>query len=297
MLIKQRRIRSLSLPPSLKEWDSISFWINLGNIDKSRLKLCWILSIPDNVLFLPPILWPISKFNAEWKDEKQKNLPKEVHYREVSWTRELIARWHSTGKIITSICEIPYKKYPVISVEPVGVELFKREWRLYWPVLTLWKDNEKIKHTINLFLELFWECEVLSENLEPLINTWKIRYNWEFIKPWEWEEFKRKVMNVAQNKSASQRKIIERRITVAEKLWLSPVGVWVLWFRWYIAFQSKDKKYTIFENVNYGNAIYITDMNREEFSKQDKQTILSTKIQKDRIIHRKRWENRLKQYC
>jgi hypothetical protein len=64
-----------------------------------------------------------------------------------------------------------------------------------------------------------------------------------------------------------------------------------------MAFQSKDKKYTIFENVNYGNAIYITDMNWEEFSKQDKQTILSSNIQKDRIIHNKRWENKLKQYC
>ena len=296
MLIKQTRIRSLSLPPSLKEWDSISFWINLDTINKSILNSCWISSIPDNVLFLPPIVWPISKFNAEWKEEKLKDLPMETCYSEIYWTRHQRA-WRWMTQEITEIAYRPYHRYQRKAISPVWIELYKKDNHVYWPLLVVWEDSEKIKHTINLFLELFWECEVLSEKLEPLMNTWKMRYNWEFIKPWEWEEFKRKVMSAAQNKSASQRKIIDRRITVAEKLWLSAVGVWVLWFRWYIAFQSKDKKYTIFENVNYGNAIYITDMNREEFSKQDKQTILSSNIQKDRIIHNKRWENKLKQYC
>jgi hypothetical protein len=224
-------------------------------------------------------------------------LPMETHYSEIYWTRHQWVWWWRT-KEITEIAYRPYKKYPVKYIEPMNIEIYKKGTWIYSPVFVLWKDDEIIKHTINLFLELFGECEILWDKKNPVIKTaWLARFNWEFIKPWTtWNEFKSKVNTIVWKKTEEQKKVIYRRLSVAEKLWFNPISYWVFWFKWYIAFQNKEKTYTIFENVNFGNAIYITDMDWMDFSKKDKQTILNSKIQKDRIIHNKWRENKLKKY-
>ena len=297
MLIKQCRIRNLKRLSFIKKGEKIGFRVDLSHVDAKRLNKLELKQLWDDLLFLPSIVWPVSRFNSEWKIEKLKDLPMEICTSEIFRTRCQRA-WRWITKKITDIRYRTYKRYKRVEISPVWIELFMKNGYIYWPTFILWNDDDKIKHTINLFLELFWECEILWNNLKPLIKSWTyLRYNWEFIKPWEWEMFKRKVLSIAENRSNEQKKIIIRRLSVAEKFWLCPVWIGKFWFSWYIAFQSKDKKYTIFENINYGNAIYITDMDRITFSKQDKQTILNSNMQKDRIIHTKWWENDLKKYC
>ena len=297
IIIKQSKIKSLKHLSFLEKWKKICLWITLSHIDSQRIDKLWLWKINDNVLFLPPAIWSISRYNAEWKKEKLKNLPKETYYIERYWTRHQRIWWWKTEKH-SKITYSSHKRYQVNNIPPLGIELRKLSSWIYWPIFTIGKDDEKILHAINLFLELFWECEILSEDLEPLIKTWACtRYNWEFIKPWDWDNLKRNISSIIEKKSNEQKYIIMRRINVAEKLWLNCVWYWVLWFKWYIAFQSKNKKYTIFENINYGNAIYITDVDWIDFSKQDKQTILKDWNYIARIIHDKWRENKLTKYC
>lgn len=298
MLIKQRRIVNLLKLAFIEDGIRISFGININNITQKRLENLWLLGLDEWIAILPPIVGSISKYNAEGKEEKQKDLPMETHYSEIYWTRhQWIGRWRTEE--ITEIAYRPYKKYPVKYIDPPAIEIYTKDSRIYADItLILGKDNKLIKHTINLFLELFWECELLEENKVPLIKTsWLTRYNREFIKPWtKREDFKKQVDTIAKYKSENQKKIINYRLDVAEKLWLNPIGYGTYGFHGYIAFQNKDASYTIFENINYWNAIYITSMDRKKFSQKDKQTILSQWIQKDRIIHNKWRENQLKKY-
>lgn len=297
MLLKKKRIRSLKHLSFLEKWKKIYLSVDLSHVDRKRIDGFELGKIVDNELFLPSVVWPVSRYNAEWKKEKLKNLPKETYYVERLWTWNQRIWWWKTEEH-SKIVYIPHKRYQVKDILPVGVELRKINSRVYWPALIIWKDDEKILHAINLFLELFWECEILSEDLETLIETkWSARCNWEFIKPWDFQDFKAKVLKLVEKKSKEQKYIILRRVDVAEKLWLSCVGVWVLWFKWYVAFQSKNKEYTIFENIYYGNAIYVTDEDWKDFSKHDKQTILKDWNYAARIIHEKWWENKLKKYC
>ncbi|MDD3262551.1 MAG: hypothetical protein PHR61_01785 [Candidatus Absconditabacteria bacterium] len=298
MLIKQKRIRGLSILSFLKKGNEVCFGFQINDSNEIKIKKLGLLDIEDNINILPPIVGSVSTYNAEGKEEKQKHLPKETHYSEIYWTRH---QWIGGGRTreITEIAYRPYKKYPVKYIQPVNIEIYKKDKWIYSPVFVLGKDDKIIEHTINLFLELFGECEILGDKKNPIVKTsGLVRFNREFIKSGTtWNEFKNKIEAIILKKTEEQKKVIYRRLSVAEKLWFKPVGYGMFGFKGYIAFQNQKRTYTIFENVNFGNAIYITDMDWIDFSKKDKQTILNSKNHKDRIIHNKGWENKLRKYC
>ena len=181
MLINQHRIASLKRLSFIEKWERIRVWVNLSNIDKKKLDTLGLWKVWEKMRFLPPIVWPVSKFNADWKEEKLKDLPKEICYYEILWTRRQRA-WRWMTEEVSDIVDRPYERYQRKFIAPVWIELFKENWFVYWPILIFWNNNERIIHTINLFLELFWECEILWDKYAPLVKDDKLkRFNWEFI--------------------------------------------------------------------------------------------------------------------
>ena len=56
----------------------------------------------------------------------------------------------------------------------------------------------------------------------------------------------------------------------------------------------KEKNIYTLESLYYGNATYIFDERWEELSKKTKAEILNEKLQTDRVIHRKSWDDKIK---
>ena len=299
MLIRQKRIRNITKYLwLLKQSKKFYISLNIDNETKKRLKEMWITEIKEWLQFLPSIVWSITSYNAEWRVEIDKSKPMETHYSEIEWTRhEWIWRWKTRG--ITDIRYRPYKKYPRKEILPPGMELtISSNNRLVSPLFEFDSNkSEDIILAINIFLEMFWEAEIISESLVPLLNTSKcVRMNWIFIRSWR-KEFREQINRVVAKKSTQQKHVINYRLDIIEKYWLVPKGVWSCGFSWYIALQSANKKLTIFENLNYGNAIYICDWDWAEFSKKSKTEILNEKLHVDKIPHNKWRQTALKKYC
>lgn len=299
MLLKQIRIRNLSKLNFIKNWSIISLGVNTNEIWVKKLENLWLNDIEEWILLLPPIVWHVSKYNAEGKEIKRTDLPKESH--EVDAYRERKERrWRWKTETVSSIITRTYKRYPREYIPPAWILIYKRGDTIYSnKQFILWKNDNLIIHTINLFLELFGECIIFDQTDSPIINTTRMKkLNRELIKPWiTKKEFKTLIKQIIKQKTKNSIKVHAHRLKVMDRCWFIPIWYGKYGFHWYIAYTTKDKKYIIFENVNFWNAIYITgNTNREEFSKLDKQTILQEWRHKDRITHSKWREQKLKKY-
>jgi len=65
-------------------------------------------------------------------------------------------------------------------------------------------------------------------------------------------------------------------------------------FHGYIIFGFKKKNFYILESVHLGNATYVFGKNWEELSKLTKKEILDEGLQEKRIIHKRSWENQIR---
>ncbi len=287
MLIKQTRIYSLSKFSFLKKWEKISIRVMITKDITLKFNL---KDLVDDVLILPPIVWPISMYNAEGKELILKNQHKETFYREAR-----VKDWHGNYHNV----DIPRKRYPRQLLLPQWSQFYRKDNYIYSEEFFFWENDQLLLHTINLFLELFWECELLDQEKTPIFNTSNInRFNREFIKQWTtWSEFKNNINPILTRTSPSKKYIIETRLKAMELMWLNPVWIGVYGFYWYIAFsRSGNKNYTIFESIKYGNAIYITEEEWVDFSKRNKQDILSSWTYLARIIHTTGRQEELKKY-
>lgn len=297
MIIQQKRIHNLEKYTwFLKKNQTFCVSVNIDQTLEAKLAKRWV-KIDKNTLFLPNIVGPVSRFNAEWKEEVQKHLPKEKCFREVEWHRkQWVWRWRVEEH--SKICYVPYERYPRKEILPPSCELTISDNKVISEQLVYdSKNDNEIKHVINLFLELFGYCELLDDKQIPLFDISKCKkLNWIFINHgWKW--LSEHVSAILKSKSKSKAEIIKYRLEVMKNSWLEPVGVWSQGFKWYIAFQWNEKKITIFENYNYGNAIYISDSDREEFSQKNKSEILWQNLQIAKIVHNEWWENKLKKFA
>jgi len=107
-------------------------------------------------------LGPVSKVNAEGTYIIHKDRPKEIAYRTVEWTWEQWAGPYDT-ETQSRLVDVPYKRYPRTRVLPYSAEftVYERGNSLVLaapPIEYVPKNEDKLKHTLNLFLEIFGEC-------------------------------------------------------------------------------------------------------------------------------------------
>lgn len=197
MVITKRRIRSLR--PYLSYFqsetkvivgitDSMRFMDKLKNIGFS-------LELKNGDTVLPSgIFGPVSRFNPEGKYIKHKDQPKETAYRTVEWHWE---QWNGRYDTIprTEFVDVSYQRYPRSFIPPLSVEmkviiLSNQNINIVsTEINNINTDEAKLIHTINLFLEIFGECQFFTENLDNIINIPLQRLNWKILPqgemPWE----------------------------------------------------------------------------------------------------------------
>lgn len=164
------------------------------------------------------------------------------------------------------------------------------------PVYELNEANiEIIIHSINLFLEIFGECQFFTEKLNEIINLPMKRLNWKIlpqgIMPWTKlnEEIKPIIIKAPRGKQV----VIKYRLENIHKYNPDFAAIGIGGFRGYIIMGFRHKNIYALESLYYGNATYISGEKWEELSKKTKAEVLNKGLQTDRIIHREGWINKI----
>jgi hypothetical protein len=255
--------------------------------------------IGDSVLPAPDF-GPVSRYNADGKEEVHRDQPMETAYmvREWHWTQ-----WQGPYRIPRSkLVSIPYKRYPRTFIPPPSVELRIAETGdgnriVASPAIEYVEGNDaNLLHTINLFLEIFGECEVLTENLEEITRPPIRRLNWTVLPPGRrpWPQLRGEIRPTLEQAPEEKQRIVEYRLQLMNDFEPEFHAIGNAGFRSYIVFGFPEKNLYVAESVYTGNATYVFDERWEALSRMTKAEILDENLQTDRIVHAENWEYRVR---
>ncbi|WP_291077839.1 MULTISPECIES: hypothetical protein [unclassified Empedobacter] len=244
---------------------------------------------------LPYKIGSVSRFNADGKFLKLKELPKETYYVEREWT------WKDfTGHEYSKIVSIQRQRYQRQLIPPPCEEFtindFNKNKIIVSRVLTNNPENyEDIKHIMNLFLEYFGEFDLIREDLQPFVFENITRLNWKIFPRGEYPfERIREVANERiQRQPSGNRPVIENHLEIISAYNANFVAVGQGGFYDYIVFGFPERNIYILESIKTGNATYVFDRNWEELSQYSKAEILNNHLQLERFVHSPSWEQNI----
>ncbi|WKV11260.1 hypothetical protein [Marivirga harenae] len=293
MKITKKRIRSVgNYLVGLN--DNEDFYVALTDLtNTNRIKQIGFtnqMNIGEEIL--PSILGTKSRFNANGGHIIHRDQPKETVYRQAE-----IKDWRGNYHTV----DIPYKRYPRTPIPAPETRLTivngaNDQKIIRSPLLTKGAtQDQEIVQTINLFLELFSECDTLQANLVPVFNVPVTKLNWEMLPPgnYPWSVLKNNVQQAIGNVSQNRRRIIESRLETISNHNPNFIAVGKAGFRGYIVFGFQNKDFFILESIHHGNATYIFGQNWQNLSQLSKEEILNQNLQQQRIIHRQGWTNQI----
>ncbi|MDR6966122.1 hypothetical protein J2X31_000115 [Flavobacterium arsenatis] len=297
MIITKKRIRNVELYWHLIE-DETEFYIGVSEINRfaktlTRIGFSQNLELGETIL--PRVIGPVSRFNAEGRNDKQKHLEKETAYRQVMWKWK---QFIGGGQFeeIEEVRDVPYQRYQVEFIAPPSeelsiVEVDGQKMILSSRILKTEENSIKAKHLFNLFFELFGECMMLTEDLDAIQLPEVIRKNWSVLPPGEYpfeeiEEHINQSLSVVRNRNS---RVIKYRIQEVNNFTPNFIAVGTSGFTGYWIFGFPNKNIFILESVYPNNATYILGNNWELVSQLSKAEILRQDMQIARIVHRNTW--------
>lgn len=298
MIIRKKRIRSArSNIHGVSDGEVIC--VSLQDINRFRERLHEIgfsgaLTVGEQVL--PASVGNVSHFNAEGRHDIHRDQPMETAYRQSEWHwTEFRGRYDTVEQ--SRVVEIPYQRYPRTFVEPPAIELTitaspNGEKVVVAPAQQFDAQTEpQLVHVINLFLELFGECEVLREDLSRIVPAKLIRLNWEVLPRGKlpWNKLRDELRPIVDKQPEGNRAVIGKRHETIASHAPAFVAVGRGGFDGYVIFGFPSRALYILECTQVNNATYVLDRDWEELSSMTKAEILNEKLHKDRIIHRKNW--------
>jgi hypothetical protein len=299
MLIRGRRIRSLERylgPVDRRTSIVIALTDITGHRDAvEQAGFTTDAEVGDSVL-PAPVFGPVSRFNANGKDDVHRDRPMETVYRTVIWRW---TEWRGPYRQERErIVEVPYQRYPRTFIPPPAEELriaLSAEGNriVVGPAIEYVEANDaRLLHVINLFLEMFGECEVLTEHLEEIIGGPVRRLNWTVLPPGRrpWPQLRSELEPIVREAPEGNQQLIRYRLQVLNGFAPEFYAIGQAGFRGYVIFGYPERNLFVSESMYIGNATYVFDERWEQLSQMTKAEILNEDLQTDRIIHRSSWE-------
>lgn len=240
----------------------------------------------------------VADFNSKGKYDRHTDQPMITDYRTRIW--DYYER-HGKKRVPKSkIVSVPFERYPRTFIEPPSIELTLSKTPsgdkiVTSPMMAYKEDNDELLHVINLYLELFGECDFFTKELDAIIDVPIKRLNWEVLPPGPipWSELYPKLKHIIMDAKKGNRRIMVYRLQTIRKYDPDFCAIGNAGFSGYVVFGFKDKGVYVFENPDLGNATYVFDENWKVLSKKTKSEILDEHLQKDRIIHTPSWGNKI----
>jgi hypothetical protein len=275
--------------------------VNDGTIKTIR-QIGFTEKIDEGETILPPAKFgPICRYNCDGKEIVHKDQPMETVYRQIEWTWEQWAGRYDT-ETMSKIVDVPYKRYPRTLDPPPSVELSittnKNGQRyIVSPTFNLdFDDNDLLLHTLNIFLEIFNQCQVLTEDLDSYSIQNLKQLNWRILPPgkYPWKKVEGQLTPIIEKEKQQNQVVIRHRLEIITGYNPEFVAIGKAGFSGYLIFGFPKKNLYVLESLYYGNATYVFEENWETLSKLTKAEILTGNFQQDRIIHRVKWDGHMR---
>jgi len=255
-------------------------------------------ALPIGERVLPSAFGSVSSYNANGKSEKLKDLPKETFYVEQS--RD-IKDWHGNYHSVST--SMRYKRFQTELIDAPSQELTileneEKEKIVSSNMLTVTNVNkELIKHTVNLFLELFGECNIVDDEFLSRQKTPIKRVSWNILPRgiMPWKQIKEPLLELLDKTDIESKYDTLKRFEFINDFAPDFVATGNGGFNDYVVFGFTNRGLYVLENSFAGNATYIFSNDWETLSQLSKAEILAEKRQEHRLIHRKYWKHSIKE--
>lgn len=287
MIIKKKKVRNVEKyikSNDVKKIRLIGTKVTNENANKAiDIGFSKELAIGEEIL--PREIGAVTRFNSKGKELLDKN---KKEYRDI-YRPYHIKDWH--GQYHDGITHEVRECNKRIYIKPSQVEfkIVKKDKEKYIIAKEIEEDN--LKHILNLFLEIFGECEIIYEN-ENIDYGNTIRLNWRVLPKgkYPWEKLYPYVKEKLENIKETNRLIARKNIETIAKYNPSFVAIGEAGFSGYIIYGFEKSNKVILESMEVDNATYILKDDWEEISKMTKAEILQNSLHEKRIIHTKNWE-------
>ncbi len=292
--INQRRISNIDRYIPVTQRGSIVVSIDLHGREQKAMQIGFSKELGNGEQILPGIIGPVTRKNSEGSWIMRKDKPKETLYRQAMWHWK---QWSGQGNVEehSKIVDIPYQRFPRDLIAPHQTELKLSKGKIISTVLSLATERKQILHTINLYLEIFGECEILSDNLEPLINVPTRVLHWQILPRgiMPWASFKETFEESLKKAGPQKALVFHDRFELFQTYQPDFCAIGTGGFNGYVIFGFKNRNLFISESIWYGNAIYIFKENWEKLSQMTKADILQHELQEQRIVHYADWKKKV----
>lgn len=296
---KKRVINVNNVLSEFKEGEEV--YIILNNADKYSkvLKDIGFNTIAIGSSILPKKIGSVSRYNADGKYELLRKEPKEPYCidRDITF---LAYGKHEITKSITFTYYRYQRKLVSALTQELSIVLDKDNKKIVSSSLITYKNENKelIKHTINLFLELFGECQLVDKNLISRIKTPIRKLNWNIMPKGKmpWKELEKQLTQTTNISSSKNAREIYARINYINSFEPDFIATGNGGFNDYLVLGFEDKNLFVLENRLPKNATYIFKKDWKEITKLSKAEILSENLQEVRLIHSSNWKMNIKEY-
>jgi hypothetical protein len=249
---------------------------------------------------LPGDVGPATNFNAEGGWDIHKDREMETAYRVTEWTW---TEWHGRDQVErTDFRNLPYKRYPRTKIPPPSMELEAVEgpdgdMLLISPTFTYQSTNSALLNAINVFLELFGECTIMTDQLSAFVRSPTRRLNWIVLPPGKqpWPALAKRLDGVVKRQPQGNQRYIRHRLEVINSYDPEFHAVGRAGFSGYVVFGFPNLDLYVLESIHIGNATYVFEQDWESLSQLTKVEILSQGLHKERIVHLKSWDSTIEQ--
>lgn len=296
MFFNQRRIRSLDHHlDAATAGKKLRVAVGLSKHKRRLMQLGFSDPLVVGESILPSAQFgPSCRFNAEGKEIPQKHLPKETLYRSQMWTH--IEHHGTEEREVETLVSIPYQRYPRKIVPPPAVKITiqaSKEGELFGATdfFVRGQEDAQLLSGINVFLEIFGECELQYDD-GRLLRPPKIQsLDWDILPTgsYPWERVRESLRNSFKGTRPHTLAAIEWRM---EKLYgFDPdsINVGRSGFSGYVIFCYPKLDLYVLECRRPDNATYVLGADWKTLSKLTKAEILNASLHKTRIIHNDSW--------
>jgi hypothetical protein len=295
--IKGTSARGLSLlRPFLEDGVRYRLALNTAEIGAERLSSVGCPQpFTDGMSFLPSAAGKHSTTNSHASEVLDKTGDKEIVYRMVysSWND-----WR--GNPHSGIVSRPYKRWPRIITPPREELLHIQDVDGYRYLCSsictyITKEEARNTHILNLFLELFGEFDLFDDRGRTLLAPKVRRVNWDLLPQGDfpWARAESHIATVTKHLSVEDQTVIHFRLRQIAGFSPDIIALGRGGFSGYFAFGFFKRQTFILESTELDNATYVFGSNWEQLSQLTKKAILCDNLQKDRIVHDKRWKGLL----
>lgn len=259
------------------------------------------LKAPSSVL--PPAnSGKFSDYNINGREIRRDDLPKEKHYNSIE-----TPNWGDSSNGYHTV-DLPYERYPRDFIAPgysrIKITCPHREagrnsYAIAFEVERVLhrsdpKFESQLLETLNLLQENIGACGIEKSGATISEYERSLMVAWEILPPGTKEETVERVYR-GRTPSEGERKVVEDRYDFLMKFHPAKLVYGTSGFQRYFGALLQDDL-VIFENVEYGNAIYIMFDGWAELSQRSRTELLSGRYGDnfERILHISGWKNRVK---